>query len=113
MFPSRRECRPEPLDANGEPHVLEVGIARHNVVIRKCVRLGGTDFAAGNASPAYFPEYEADGVHISHFEGIERGRVEALVEDLGRHVSPRSHSRVRRYVDLAALAAMTNAQTGI
>lgn len=104
VFPSRRNDWPQPLDAHGESHVLEVRITRDNIVIRESVGFGGSDFTAGNASSANFPQDEANGVHICHLEGIERGRVQALLEDFRRHVSPRPHSRVRCYVNLAALA---------
>ncbi len=46
----------------------------------------------GEGPPGDLPEDEAEGVHVRRLEALEGGGHERLVQHLGGHVPPRTHS---------------------
>jgi hypothetical protein len=56
-------------------------------MVGKRVGLGRGDLTTRGAPPADLPEHQAHRVHVRHFEGVEGGRVEGLVEHLRSHVA--------------------------
>lgn len=58
----------------------------------------------GHASPGHLPQDQAEAVHVGHDVGLEMAAVQALVQDLRRHVAFGTDPCVGRDVHFISVA---------
>ncbi len=79
---------PDPLTkSNPDPdaqHGINLGEASGRGVLSYLI--------CGEGPPGDLPEDESEGVHVRRLEALEGGGDERLVQHLGGHVAPRTHS---------------------
>jgi hypothetical protein len=80
----------------GSACLNQIRIRKHNTPLKswrglwkRCALLY---LICGEGPPGDLPEDEAEGVHVRRLEALEGGGHERLVQHLGGHVAPRTHS---------------------